>query len=222
MQTYVITPIEKMTSLITKLGEQMSYLNDGAALVGEGGSEMTMLSNSIDKMINLLDVGFGEAGTKIIETNLQSGSSNIDPLMPGQYVDNIYVGFIMLENFGAVTDVMEEDIMLYANYIGDVIHKCIRKVGGNPNKNMGGAILCVWKDNKEDPDDNGASRAFDSFVEAIETVDADPQVSLLSTSQPNRAAAAPRPTAHCPPVVRGLPRCPAAASRWPHSSTNGR
>jgi hypothetical protein len=35
---------------------------------------------------------------------------------------------------------------------------------------MGGAILCVWKG------DNGASRAFESFQDAILTVDDDPQV----------------------------------------------
>ena len=65
---------------------------------------------------------------------MAGASEEIDPLIPGQFVDNIYVGFIMLENFGAVTDVMEEVIMLYANYIGDVFHKCVCEQDGNPNK----------------------------------------------------------------------------------------
>eukprot|EP01050_Picozoa_sp_SAG11_P016913 SAG11_NODE_2367_length_3454_cov_16.447094_1_plen_762_part_00 len=174
VQKYVITPIERMTSILRNLEHQMVYLTaDTDTIEKEGGSEMEVLCNSIEKMIGLLHVGFGEAGTQIIEKNLQESTEEIDPLMPGEMVDNIYIGFIMLENFNAVTDVMEEDIMLYANYIGDVIHRCIRERDGNPNKNMGGAILCVWKG------ENGASRAFESFQKAIETVDADPEVRAL-------------------------------------------
>jgi hypothetical protein len=135
VQDLVITPIERMTSSMSNLKRVLSFLNlDAEKIDVEGGSEMDMLGNSIQKMIGLLNIGFGEAGTEIIEQNLGDDGDEIDPLIPGKFVDNIYVGFIMLENFGAVTDVMEEDIMLYANYIGEVIHKCIGKEGGNPNK----------------------------------------------------------------------------------------
>ena len=63
-------------------------------------------------MLELLQIGFGEAGTKIIEQNLTDETEELQPMMPGQYVDEIFVGFIMLENFDAITDVMEADVML--------------------------------------------------------------------------------------------------------------
>ena len=61
----------------------------------------------------------------------------------------------------------------YANYIGEFVHNCVVETGGSPNKNMGGAILCVWKG------ENGASRGFESFQKAITEVDNDPKVRQL-------------------------------------------
>ena len=64
-------------------------------------------------------------------------------------------------------------LLRYANYIGEFVHKCVVETGGSPNKNMGGAILCVWKD------ENGASRGFESFQKAITEVDNYPKVRQL-------------------------------------------
>lgn len=141
--------------------------------VDEDDDDIKILGEQVQKMLELLQIGFGEAGTKIIEQNLTANTEQLQPMMPGQFVDEIFVGFIMLEHFDAVTDVMGADVMLYANYIGEFVHNCVVETGGNPNKNMGGAILCVWRG------ENGASAGYESFQKAIRGVNNDPKVRAL-------------------------------------------
>jgi hypothetical protein len=70
VQDYVITPIERMTGSMNNLKRVLTFLNlESEKIDEEGGSEMDVLGNSIEKMISLLNIGFGEAGTQIIETN---------------------------------------------------------------------------------------------------------------------------------------------------------
>jgi hypothetical protein len=97
-------------------------------------------------------------------------------MLPGVKLDGM-VGFIMLVEFGVVTQCMGEDVMLYANYVGEVIHDCVMKYNGSPNKNMGGAILCVWKDGEWG--NATADGAFKSYREAIDTVNDHPKLKKL-------------------------------------------
>ena len=160
IQEHVITPIEKLSALSQNLGATLSFITRDP---DDDQDEVEFLDSAIQKMEGLLRVGYGEAGTNIIGRNLQGTSEKLDPLLPGMKIDGL-VGFIMLCDFGLVTQCLEEDVMLYANYVGEVIHKCVEKYGGSPNKNMGGAILCVWKGNAT------ADGAFKAFQEAIDTV----------------------------------------------------
>lgn len=169
----VIGPIETMTALTRNLKETLSFLShDSANAANSDTNEVLVLEQQIAKMLELLQVGFGEAGTSIIAANLSDGGE-LNAMKPGEMLDQLYVGFIMLENFGVVTQVMEEDVMLYANYVGEVVHNAVVEFGGSPNKNMGGAILCVWKG----PD--GASNGMKSFQKAINTVNESPNLRKL-------------------------------------------
>jgi hypothetical protein len=56
----------------------------------------------------------------------------------------------------------------YANYVNEVIHNCVVKYAGSPNKNMGGAILCVWRSNGDAA--TAAEGALQAMEEAITTV----------------------------------------------------
>jgi hypothetical protein len=133
VQKFVIAPVERISALTSNLSDTLAFLapnagsvksqtgqggGDGTAAAGGGEDEdedeVKRLGDQVQKMLELLQIGFGEAGSKIIEQNLSKGTEELQPMMPGQYVDEIFVGFIMLENFDAVTDVMEADIMLCA------------------------------------------------------------------------------------------------------------
>lgn len=43
------------------------------------------------------------------------------------------------------TEALETDIFAYVNQIAEIVHSCVDKFGGAPNKNIGEAFLCVWK-----------------------------------------------------------------------------
>eukprot|EP01051_Picozoa_sp_SAG22_P003069 SAG22_NODE_144_length_17700_cov_21.959207_15_plen_365_part_00 len=181
IQAHVITPIEKLSALATNLGATLSFITRDP---DDDQDEVEFLDQAIQKMEGLLRVGYGDAGTAIIGRNLQGTSEKLDPLLPGVKIDGI-VGFMMLVDFGLVTQCLGEDVMLYANYVGEVIHNCVEKYGGSPNKNMGGAILCVWK--------NGvtADAALSAFQEAIDAVNQYDKLVALIRKNPELQAARP-------------------------------
>jgi len=173
IQEHVITPIEKLTALSANLGATLSFISRDP---DDEQDEVEFLDSAIKKMEGLLRVGYGEAGTTIIGKNLVGSSEKLEPMLPGVKLDGM-VGFIMLVEFGVVTQCMGEDVMLYANYVGEVIHDCVMKYNGSPNKNMGGAILCVWKDGEWG--NATADGAFKSYREAIDTVNDHPKLKKL-------------------------------------------
>lgn len=109
--------------------------------------ETLILEQTLTKIGGLLAIGFGEAGSEIIEKNMNDGAE-INPMLPGQKVICIF-GFIMIKNFEEATDVLQEGIMMYVNEIGSIVHGIIYKYSGAANKNIGEAFLMVWKFDKD-------------------------------------------------------------------------
>mmetsp|Transcript_19615 Transcript_19615/g.18695 ORF Transcript_19615/g.18695 Transcript_19615/m.18695 type:complete len:228 (+) Transcript_19615:921-1604(+) len=40
---------------------------------------------------------------------------------------------------------MQEQVLLFVNHISEIVHSCVDKFGGSPNKNLGDTFLLVWK-----------------------------------------------------------------------------
>ena len=65
-------------------------------------------------------LGFGEAGSKIIASNISTGG-DINPMMAGQKVQAIF-GFCDIRNFTDSTEVLQTNVMLFVNEIAEIVH----------------------------------------------------------------------------------------------------
>ena len=109
--------------------------------------ETALLEKAIVKIGHLLALGFGEAGSKIIASNISHGG-DINPMMAGQRVYAIF-GFCDIRNFTDSTEILQTKVMLFVNQIAEITHSMVDKHGGSANKNIGDAFLLVWKFKKE-------------------------------------------------------------------------
>ena len=141
----VIQPVEGMTKAMTMITKSLIDLG------GSGGNtdgEAAYIESSILKIVGLLNVSFGEAGTKIIQRNMNSGSSELNSAIPGEKVSAVY-GMSDIREFTATTEALNQDIVLFVNEFANICHGSCIETGGAPNKNVGDAFLCVWKDQKD-------------------------------------------------------------------------
>jgi class 3 adenylate cyclase len=110
--------------------------------------ETKVLENTILKIGVLLALGFGEAGSIIIGSNVEQGGE-IDPMASGAKVVGIY-GFCDIRNFTDTTEELQEGVMMFVNEIAQVVHGVVDKYLGAANKNIGDAFLLVWKFNSDE------------------------------------------------------------------------
>ena len=99
VDTLVIIPIEKMVKLvrdisINPLGKNHSIRDDEFGATDDG-METTLLLRTISKIAGLMRVGFGEAGAKIIGSNLnmshdECGRSSLNLLGNGKKILSIF------------------------------------------------------------------------------------------------------------------------------------
>ena len=54
-------------------------------------------------------------------------------------------GFCDIRNFTGATEVLQEDVMVFVNEIGEIVHGIVNKHLGSANKNIGDAFMLVWK-----------------------------------------------------------------------------
>ena len=174
-QTLFITPIERMTFMVKTLAE--NPLRTVETTRRRGSHETGVIQDAMVKISSLLQLGFGEAGAKIIAENLaQEGELN--PMVPGQKVDAIY-GFCDIRNFTDATECLQEDVMLFVNSVAGILHQAVAENGGSPNKNIGDAFLLVWKDG-EDGSQNPADGALRAFLRTMEEVKVDETLKELA------------------------------------------
>ena len=164
-QTLFITPIERMTFMVKTLAE--NPLATVEVQRRRSSHETGVIQEAMAKISGLLQIGFGEAGAKIIAHNLaQEGELN--PMVPGQRIEAVY-GFCDVRNFTDATECLQEDVMLFVNSVADILHRSVAENGGSPNKNIGDAFLLVWKEDGtsiENPAD-GALRAFTRTIQEV-------------------------------------------------------
>lgn len=102
-----------------------------------------IIENAIIKIGTLLALGFGDAGSEIIASNM-ARSGDVDPMLPGKKKCAIY-GFCDIRNFTDATEVLQEDVMIFVNNIAEIVHSMVDRFQGAANKNIGDAFLLVWK-----------------------------------------------------------------------------
>jgi class 3 adenylate cyclase len=106
--------------------------------------ETEVLEQTIIKIGALLALGFGEAGTEVIATNMKKGGGEVDPMIPGKKTHCIF-GFCDIRNFTDATEVLQEGVMVFVNEIAEIVHSIVYLYSGSANKNIGDAFLLVWK-----------------------------------------------------------------------------
>lgn len=114
--------------------------------------ETVILENTIVKIGALLAIGFGEAGSHIIAKNMEK-SGEVDPMLPGKKCVAFF-GFCDIRQFTDTTEILQEEVMVFVNEIGEIVHSVVDSFAGAANKNIGDAFLLVWKCQDEDTEFN--------------------------------------------------------------------
>ena len=85
--------------------------------------ETKTLEKLIIKIGALLALGFGEAGSQIIASNMSRGG-DVDPMIPGKKIMAIF-GFCDIRNFTDATEVLQTGVMLFVNEIAEITHATV-------------------------------------------------------------------------------------------------
>merc|ERR1719240_1178161 len=136
----VVRPIETMVDSVTKLVANPAYQLEKVTKVKY---ETDALKLSLAKIATMLQVGFGEAGNNLVAENLKKGDT-VDPMVPGRKLLGAY-GFCIIDEYEEVLECLGEEILPFTNTAAEIVHKAVTKNGGQPNRNLGEAFLCVWK-----------------------------------------------------------------------------
>lgn len=146
----VIRPIESMVDSVTKLAANPAYKLE---VVHKVQYETDALKMSLGKIATMLQVGFGEAGNNLVAENLRKGDT-VDPMVPGRKLLGAY-GFCIIDDYEEVLECLGEEILPFTNTAASIVHDAVTDNGGQPNRNLGEAFLCVWK---PDVDPESASK----------------------------------------------------------------
>lgn len=140
-----LKPIERMIEKVNKIATNPLASKEETIKEGKGGMqyETTLIENAIIKIGTLLALGFGEAGSEIIASNMAKGG-DVDPMIAGKRQFAVF-GFCDIRSFTDTTEVLQEEVMMFVNSIAEIVHKTVDKYGGAANKNIGDAFLLVYK-----------------------------------------------------------------------------
>ena len=138
----VVRPIESMIDIVRKLAE-----NPSLTLAGQSKSkyETESVRVALAKIVGLMQLGFGGAGHEIISANLaDSSGQNLDLMRRGRKVECAY-GYCDIRQFTDTVECLQDQVMLFTNSVGEIIHQACNDNRGEPNKNIGDAFLIVWR-----------------------------------------------------------------------------
>ena len=140
----VVGPIERMTSVVKQLAKDPLATPQLEQPVSSSdvGYEAAIIEQTLNKVSALMRVGFGAAGSEIIRQNLSTGK--FDPIIPGKKITACYM-FCDIRKFTDTTECLQEEVMVYVNKIGALVHDIVVNYYGIANKNVGDAFLLSWK-----------------------------------------------------------------------------
>ncbi|SPQ97406.1 Guanylate cyclase domain-containing protein [Plasmodiophora brassicae] len=146
----LIGPIERMTRLINRLrhnplSRKMSTRGTTMTNAAGGGElmETAILEQTLEKLTGMLQIGFGEAGTAMIQKNI-SANGELNPMVDGRRMLAIF-GFCDIRNFQEINELLSEDIMLFVNAVAEIVHTEVHRAGGAVNRNLGDTFVVVWR-----------------------------------------------------------------------------
>lgn len=168
-ENLVIQPIERMVYLVKQLATNPLATVQHRRTRAGMGYETALLEATLAKIGALLQVGFGEAGSTIIQQNMSS-SGALNPLVKGRKMEGIF-GFCDIRQFTDATECLQEEVMLFVNEIGDIVHWACHQYRGAANKNIGDAFLIVW----QIPDDSDSVRDLEGAARGGAGADATPK-----------------------------------------------
>lgn len=157
---YVLIPIESMIEKVNilksnpmafcskEVDELGVYQMENRGKKANQPYELKVLDGVFMVIAKLLAVEFGESGTKVVVENLRV-NDYINPMISGQKIDGVF-GFCMIPQFHELTEALQERIVPYVNYLGEVIHSTIDKYFGYTNKNIGDSFFFLWRLFKND------------------------------------------------------------------------
>ena len=70
-------------------------------------------SQTLERVGQLLQIGFGAAGAEIIGKNINSGSGRLNAMVPGKKITSIY-GFCDIRQFTDTTECLQEETRVNA------------------------------------------------------------------------------------------------------------
>jgi len=114
----------------------------------EEAYETRMLKSTIDRIQELLRVGFGSAGGEIVAKNLKAAIEKGEtPKVASKFGLRVYGvwGFCIIEDFNEILVAMDEDVFAFVNTIAKMVHTEMLGNKGAVNKNIGEAFLLTFK-----------------------------------------------------------------------------
>ena len=153
-EALVIRPIERMVHIVKQLAENplqtvMDPSKTSPSLTdSRAGYETALLETTLTKISELLQIGFGEAGSQIIAQNMKRGGS-VEAMVDGKKMRGAF-GFCDIRQFTDATECLQEEVMVFVNEIGLLVHQATHRYAGAANKNVGDAFLLVWRVFEED------------------------------------------------------------------------
>jgi len=175
LQRDVVQPVERMVYTVSQLS--VNPLRPLKKSEGPQLLETNIVENALIKFGSLLQVGFGEAGAKIITANLSDG--NIDTNIPGTVV-TAFFGFCDIRNFTDFTEVLQADVVKVVNGIAEHVHNAVYENFGAPNKNIGDAFLLVWKPQGRIKVQDVADGALRSYIRIIIEISRSKELSRIA------------------------------------------
>jgi len=139
--------VEKMQQDIqeaTGFRKKLLMYQARAAMKKSEPMETLILEKTIIKIGGLLALGFGEAGGDVIGQNLQGASGAVNVLIPGRRMKAVF-GVAKIQSFAIIAEVLQGDVMHFANEVSEIVHGFVDEFWGAPNKNMGETYVLVWR-----------------------------------------------------------------------------
>jgi len=138
----VVQPIESMVGLVRRLAENPTLQLEGQS---KSKFETEAVRIALAKIVGLMQLGFGGAGHEIISANLaNSDKTGLDLMLRGKKKECAY-GFCDIRQFTDTVECLQDQVMLFTNSVGEIVHQSCHDNRGEPNKNIGDAFLIVWR-----------------------------------------------------------------------------
>ena len=136
----VVQPVESMVGLVRRLAENPTLQLE---VQSKSKYETESVRIALAKIVGLMQLGFGGAGHEIISANLaNSEKTGLDLMLRGKKKECAY-GFCDIRQFTDTVECLQDQVMLFTNSVGEIVHQSVHDNRGEPNKNIGDAFLIV-------------------------------------------------------------------------------